>query len=130
MATRFDINVFSKELMQDIEAKAIVWVNKALDYIEVEIDKRTPIDSWEYQRWNKIKKAEKIGNQIYWEAYNDSVYAENVEYWFSTKKLNWWKNKKKWWPMILANSQGARTYTITADNESENIKNIIKKEIW
>jgi hypothetical protein len=129
MATRFDINVFSKELMQDIEAKAIVWVNKGLNYLLSDIIQKSPVDTWEYLKWNKIKKAEKIGTQIYWEVFNESENAENIEYWFRKSPVNWHKNRKKWWPIIYT-WVGARVYSRSADNNQENIKNIIKKEIW
>ena len=126
MATRFDINVFSKELMQDIEAKAIVWVNKALDYIKQSVDEKTPEDTKTLLKNNTILKAEKKGNSIYWEVFNNTEYAEIIEYWVRSKKYNYHKPKGT----ILYSGVWNRTFTRTADNESENIKNIIKKEIW
>jgi hypothetical protein len=52
-----------------------------------------------------------------------------VEVWFRSTPVNWYKNRKKWWPVILPNSQGARVYTRSFTENEQEIKNILKSKI-
>jgi len=125
MSTSFDI----KTIIKQLDNNAIKAVNKSLEYLEIKIDEKTPIDSWEYQRWNKKLEARKIWESIIGVLYNDSKNSEEVEYWFRKTPVNWHKHKKRWWPVIYT-WVWARVYTRTFDLEQENVINIIKKQLW
>lgn len=129
MATKFDIKLFTNEIISDIENKAIKWINKWLSFLENKIDDYAPVDTWEYESHNKKIEARIFVWKVEWQVFNDSINAENVEYWWRISPVNWHKNKKKWWHVIY-NWVWARVYTRAKDNHEQEVINIIKKEIW
>ena len=112
----------------------IKWVDKLLDgeikkrlnewIIELYSDviKKSPVDTWEYLKWNKTEKATKQWTKFIAKVYNDSENSVEVEYGWRKSPVNWHKNRKSWWPIIYT-WVWARVITRVFDNQ-ENIKKI------
>lgn len=111
-----------------IEKAITDWINQATEYLLVKVKEKSPEDTKEYIKWHKIEKANNYWNRIKGAVYNDMEYAQEVEFWFRSTPVNWYKNRKWWWPKIYT-WIGARPYTQVADIYEKDIINIIKKNI-
>ena len=124
---KFNIDLW--KYSDKIEKQLVEGINDSTIILLSDIIQKSPVDSWKYLKWNKRKTASKEWNKIIWKVYNDCEYAEDVEVWFRSTPVNWYKNRKKWWPVILPNSQGARVYTRSFTENEQEIKNILKSKI-
>ncbi len=126
MSTEMKIN-FDK-IQRDLLSKSIKNINKAMDVVESSIEEKSPVDTWDYIKWNKRIDAKLTWNKVVWELFNDSENAENVEFGWRTTEVNWYKWRKKWWPKIYT-WVWARTYTRSYDEKQSEALKIIK-ELW
>ena len=115
-----------------IEKELVEGINDSTLILLSDVIQKSPVDTWWYLKGNKRKTATKEWNKIVGTVYNDSDIAEDVEVWFRSSPVNWYKNRKKWWPIILPDSQGARVYTRSyTENEQQIIKKLkSKKLLW
>jgi hypothetical protein len=88
--------------------------------LKVEIDLNTPIDQGELISNTKIAKADIVWNQIKWSVYNDTSYANYVEYGVQWKTYNYHKQKRIYFVWV-----GARMFT----RSYEKFKTLIAKNL-
>ena len=93
---KIDLSKYAKQY----EKKANETINEATIELLWEVIKKSPVDTWEFLKWNKRELAKKEWDKIVWSVYNDSKNANNVENWWRVTEVNWHKNRKAWWPVI------------------------------
>jgi len=116
------------QIKQALEKQALKWVNKALEFLKEDIDKKTPEDTKTLLKNNKIQQATSWGWLISWSVYNDAPYAWFVEYWVKW----WWYNfhKPKWNIFYVAPAwEGAAMFRRATDEKRDEVNNIIKKAV-
>ena len=94
MSIKIDISWVMPFFQKEINKRMRI----ALDFLEDEIIKWTPEDTWvlinNYEKWDIIQ----IWDKTIWYIENNTDYAWFVEYWV-WKKYNYYKNwwRKRWW---------------------------------
>lgn len=84
------------------------WIQKATIYLNNQVKKNTPVDTWVLRAGNMYRIEE--SKSLFWVVYNNVDYAVYVHFWTKKTKAN---------PFLLW----------TAEKERGKIKNIILKEI-
>lgn len=114
-----DLMKYAKQIEENITKE----INSELIELYSDVLQKSPVDTWEYLKWNKVIKAQKKWSLIVWEVINDSVNAENVEFGWRKSEVNWHKWRLKGWPVIFT-WVGARVFIRVYD---ENKDRILKK---
>ena len=120
---------FDKEI-REIDIAIKKGVDNAVEYLKTKIDEKTPEDTFELIKNNKIEKASRNGNKITGKVYNETPYAEYVEYGVRQADYNYYKDsgrRKGLAPFYTG--IGARMFTRSADEEEQTLNNIIAKEL-
>lgn len=118
------IEIDFKGLEKSINNQVEKWLNKALDFLKDYARKESPIDTWEYNSRHKIIRARDDWRTISWMLYNDTSYAEILEYGVGGKIYGY----HRYWKLYMA-WVGARVYTRTQDNNLKSIVDIITKSL-
>lgn len=121
-----DFTKEEKEIARSIERG----VNKALEYLKKKIDEKTPEDTFTLIGNNDIEKAIQTGTSIKGSVYNNTEYAQYVEYGVMSKTYNYYKNAgRRGGRAPFYSGIGARMFTKSADEEEQEIYNIINKSL-
>lgn len=100
-----------KELWKQVDSWIQEWINKSLEDLKQYAMKESPIKTWEYNRNHKINKAEVDNSKVFGSMYNDTPYAEILEYGVLGRQYNYHRNLSVYYRWV-----GARVYTRTQDN--------------
>jgi hypothetical protein len=113
---------------KELEKKAQELVNTSTIEILWEVIQKSPVDTWEFLKWNKRKLASKQWDTIVGLVYNDSKNAENVENWWGTREVSRSKFRKKWGPVIHI-WQGSTTFLRSYIEKREKIIDDFNKNL-
>ena len=122
---KLNLDRISKEL----ENRAKQALKESAVDVLAEVVQKSPVDTWEYLKGNKISPIDTVWDQTGVRIYNDSENAEEVEYWFSWNPVNWHKNRKWGWPVIYS-WVWARVYTRTYDEKKNEVIKNFKNKLW
>lgn len=123
---KIDLGKYAKKFEKELEKR----INESTIELLGDVIQKSPVDTWEYLKGNKRQLAKKEWNKIVWVVYNDSENAENVEEWWGARKVNRWKFRKKWWPVIHEGTW-AKVYLRAYLEKRDEIKNnLIKNILW
>lgn len=91
-------------------------VNTGLGILKAQIDENTPEDTLKLIKNNVITPAVMVGDRVIGSVSNDTPYALNVEYWFTTenKAFNYHK-RGGGWRYVFYRGVGARMFTRAYD---------------
>lgn len=123
---KIDLGKYAKQYEKELEKR----INESTVTLLWDVIQKSPVDTWEYLKWNKRQLAQKEWDKIIWVVYNDSDNAENVEFGWRKSSVNWHKNRRKWWPVIFE-WIGANVYLRSYLEKRDEIKNnLTKKILW
>jgi hypothetical protein len=84
----------------EIEKKIAERIDDATITLLSDVIQKSPVDTWTFLKGNKRTLARREGDKVIGTVYNDSEYAEEVEYGFRSSAVNWHKNRRTGWPII------------------------------
>jgi len=87
--------------------------------------KESPIDTGEYNNNHKIIESGDFGKFVVGTLYNNTSYANILEYWVGGQTYGY----HRYWKLYMA-GVGARVYTRTQDNNLKKIVEIIRKNLY
>lgn len=114
--------------IKEQEARLKQWVEQALDILDKSVEEKSPVDTGEYIRGNRRENAKLEGTKVVGWVYNDSPNAQEVEFGFRRTPVNRHKNRRQGWPVIYR-GVGARVMTRSADENDQQIRNILSDKI-
>lgn len=123
---KIDLGKYAKQYEKELEKR----INESTVTLLWDVIQKSPVDTWEYLKWNKRQLAKKEGNKIVWVVYNDSDNAENVEEGWGAREVKRHKSRRKWWPVIHEGTW-AKVYLRAYLEKRDEIKNnLTKKILW
>jgi len=124
---KFDVEWLNK-ILNDSKKEINKWLKKgikdSLVVLNKEIIKLSPVDSWDFIKWNKVGTIIKNKDKITWKVYNKMKYASKVEKGFRKSAVN----RHKSWKRIYT-GRWNKTYERTLINKQKQIEKIIEKNI-
>ena len=135
MVNYWKFGQFAGDFLKERERLLIEAMNEALVHIKKRIDEKTPEDTKDLLKHNKIIKVRRVWDLLVWSVENKLGYAVYVEYGRSkaegvpTVGVKYKYNKPK--GSEFYEGVGARMFTRTADEEKNFIINLIRtKVLW
>ena len=123
MPAKFEINV--GRIIKWYEKRLKEGIDESTQLLKEEIDRNTPEDTKTLIWNNEIVPAKQVWDTIVGSVKNETEYWVYVEFWIWGKSFNY--NKPKW--TIFKTWVWARMFTKGADNSTQEIKKIIRKNL-